>query len=179
MLHPWATHVQHAFGLRGLLMCDLLPARLFLCACCRMQVLVCRHCDRGQRYCATGCSAATREALQRQAAHRYQRSRGGRIKHAARTRRWRERRCAEALMAEKVTHQGSQSAPSDDVLPVIAATLPIAATEPCSAVSVSSAIKAATAPTPWRCHWCGTNCAAHVRLEFLRHSPRVPKPPWP
>ena len=40
-------------------------ARLFLCACCRIQVLVCRQCDRGQRYCADGCAATTRRALQR------------------------------------------------------------------------------------------------------------------
>lgn len=34
-------------------------ARLFLCACCRIQVLVCRQCDRGQRYCADGCADIT------------------------------------------------------------------------------------------------------------------------
>ena len=85
-------------------MCDLLPARLFLCACCRVQVLVCSHCDRGQRYCAAGCSAATRQVLQMQAARRYQRSRGGRFKHAARTRRWRERRTALAEKGKRLAN---------------------------------------------------------------------------
>ena len=167
MLHPWTTHVQHTFGLPEVLMCDLLPARLFLCARCRVQVLICSHCDRGQRYCAAGCSAATRQVLQMQAAGRYQRSCAGRFKHAARTRRWRERRTA---VAQKVTHQGSQDTPSDVVLPAIAATLSIASTEPCTRASPLSAITAATAPAPWRCHWCCTNCVAHVRLGFLRHN---------
>ena len=46
-------------------------ARLFLCACCRAQVLVCRKCDRGQRSCADGCAAMSRQALQRDCAQRY------------------------------------------------------------------------------------------------------------
>ncbi len=96
------------------------PARFFLCACCCMQVLVCSHCDRGQIYCIDQCAAATRQALQREAGRRYQQSRAGRFKHAARMRRWRERRTA---LAQKVTHQGSQDAPSDAVLPVNTATL--------------------------------------------------------
>ena len=89
-------------------------ARLFLCACCRIQVLVCRQCDRGQRYCADGCAATTRQALQRDSARRYQRGRAGRFKHALRTRRWRARQVA---LVNIVTHQGSHDPPSDDVLP--------------------------------------------------------------
>jgi hypothetical protein len=38
--------------------------RLFLCARCQTQVLVCGPCDRGQRYCATGCADITRLNLQ-------------------------------------------------------------------------------------------------------------------
>ena len=38
------------------------PARLFLCARCRTQVLLCSHCDRGQRYCTPACSRQAREA---------------------------------------------------------------------------------------------------------------------
>ena len=142
------------------------PARIFLCAGCRVQVLVCSHCDRGQIYCPDQCAAATRQALQREAGRRYQQSRAGRFKHAQRMRRWRERRCA---VAEKVTHQGSLDAPLDVVLSVIATTLPNAATEPHTTGAPLPAITAVPAPTPWRCLWCGTNCVAHVRLGFLRH----------
>ena len=82
-------------------------ARFFLCACCRKQVLVCSHCDRGQHYCANGCASRTRRLLQRDAGRRYQHSRAGRFKHALRLRRWRERRAAQI---QEVTHQGSQTA---------------------------------------------------------------------
>lgn len=94
-----------------------LPARLFLCATCRVQVLVYSHCDHGQRYCASGCAAITRQCHQREASQRYQQSGAGRHKHAAGTRRWRQRR---AVAAKKVTHQGSQPTPADAVLPAIA-----------------------------------------------------------
>lgn len=56
--------------------------RLFLCARCQAQVLVCSHCDRGQRYCANGCANVTRLSRQREAGKRYQQSRIGRRKHA-------------------------------------------------------------------------------------------------
>lgn len=159
MLHSWATHVQHTFGLPEVLMPGY-PARLFLCACCRVQVLVCSHCDRGQRYCAGGCSAATRQAQQSEAGRRYQCSRAGRFKHAARTRRWRER---QAILAEKVTHQGSQATPLDVVLPVIPNT------EPCSAPISTSYLLVPSAHTSWRCHWCCTHCVAHVLTRLPTH----------
>ena len=53
------------------------PARLFVCSRCRAQVLLCTHCDRGQRYCGRVCSRAAREDSRREAAQRYQRSRAG------------------------------------------------------------------------------------------------------
>lgn len=89
------------------------PARLFLCARCRAQVVLCRYCDHGQRYCTRSCSRLARGSTRRQSAQRYQRSRGGRMAHAARTQRWRARqRCIEpgasGALANKVTHQGSQ-----------------------------------------------------------------------
>jgi len=87
----WDASVQH-FGLPGVRMDR--PARLFLCARCRTQVVLCSHCDRGQRYCTAACSRQARDAAQRDAAQRYQRSRRGRLAHAARTRRWRSLRLA-------------------------------------------------------------------------------------
>ena len=63
--------------------------RLFLCAHCQAQVLVCSQCDRGQRYCAAGCADITRLSLQREAGKRYQQGRAGRHKHASRMHLWR------------------------------------------------------------------------------------------
>ena len=65
--------------------------RLFLCACCREQVLTCRRCDRGQRYCRC-CAQEVRRAKVREAGRRYQKSRQGRFADAARSRRHPERR---------------------------------------------------------------------------------------
>ncbi len=66
-------------------------ALLLLCPRCSAMVLVCRVCDRGQRYCGRACSSAPGKQAQREAAHRYQSGPAGRAVHAARSRRWRER----------------------------------------------------------------------------------------
>ena len=83
-------------------------ARLFLCARCQRQVLICSRYDRGQQYCGTLCSGLARGESLRGAGRRYQQSRRGRHCHAERQRRYR-RRCREGACREKVTHQGSVS----------------------------------------------------------------------
>ena len=85
-------------------------ARLFLCAGCRAQALICSCCDRGQIYCAGECGPLARRRGQRAAGARYQTSRRGRRAHAERARRYRARR-------EKVTHHGSPAPAPDDCLP--------------------------------------------------------------
>ena len=178
----------HPRQLAGVLMGDD-PARRFLCARCRVPVLVCSRCDRGQIYCPTGCAAVVRRQSQRDAGRRYQRSRPGRFKHAARTRRWRERQSLLAMpvarsataTTQSVTHQGSPLPTSDAVLAAIPSPAPTA--QPCPTITASSASTLAMPSTPdagqpaptltrpvWRCHWCHTPCAARVRLGFLRRS---------
>ena len=83
-------------------------ARLFLCARCRRQVLICSVCDRGQQYCNVRCSGLARDESLRAAGRRYQQSRRGRHCHAERQRRYRRRR-REGACREIVTHQGSAS----------------------------------------------------------------------
>jgi hypothetical protein len=75
--------------------------RLYSCRRCAEQVRICRDCDRGNRYCARECAPMRRRESLRRAGQRYQRSRRGACRHAARQRTWRERQ------AQKVTHQGS------------------------------------------------------------------------
>ena len=165
-------------------------ARRFLCARCRAPVLVCSACDRGQIYCASGCSVLARRQSQRAAARRYQCSRCGRFMHAARTRRWRARQAVSASLAlasvaQSVTHQGSQLATPDAVLvshPPPSSDAAGAPAQPCMTTIASSTSAltstvattlgptlATTAPL-WRCSWCLTPCAAAVRQDFLRHS---------
>ena len=57
-------------------------ARLFTCASCRRQVVLCRRCDHGNIYCSQRCSDRAPASAQRLAGRRYQDSRRGRHKHA-------------------------------------------------------------------------------------------------
>lgn len=152
--------------------------RLFLCARCQAQVLVCSQCDRGQRYCAKGCANITRRSRQREAGARYQQSRIGRHKHASRMQRWRMRRAASAKI---VTHHRSQVTPADAVLAANESPPAISpdsqAQSPCVPIAPDSIALSATANTRismpallWRCHWCKSPCPALVRQGFLRHS---------
>jgi hypothetical protein len=63
---------------------DEASCRMFLCARCRSQVLVCRRCDRGQIYCVGTCAQEGRRDRQREARRRYQATPRGRG-HACRT----------------------------------------------------------------------------------------------
>jgi hypothetical protein len=152
--------------------------RLFLCARCQAQVLVCGPCDRGQRYCATGCADITRLNLQREAGKRYQQGRAGRHKHASRMHQWRKRRAAAVKI---VTHHSSLATPADAVLPGNESPPAISPDSqpqsPCSPTASESIVLYAAAnttsevPAPvWRCHWCQSPCPTLVRQGFLRHT---------
>jgi hypothetical protein len=85
-------------------------ARLFNCARCHCQVVICSHCDRGNIYCGRRCAEHARKTSSRSAGKRYQRTYRGRIKHAERQRRYR-------ALQNIVTHQRSASSPPNDSLP--------------------------------------------------------------
>lgn len=127
-------------------------ARLFLCARCRKQVVLCSHCDRGNRYCGSACARRARREAQRAAARRYQSSHRGRRTHAARQARYRRRQ------REKVTHQGS----------------PAAAQRQCSAQDTPRPAPSAVAALsmPMRCQRCGRSCSPYLRQGFLARRPR-------
>jgi hypothetical protein len=74
--------------------------RLYSCRGCGVSVSICGRCDRGNIYCVGECSAVSRRASNRRAGARYQRTRRGARRHAARQQTWRERQI------DKVTHQG-------------------------------------------------------------------------
>ena len=134
--------------------------RLFLCARCREQVVLCRRCDRGQRYCGQECSDATRQDRQRAAGQRYQRSSAGRAKHAERSRRWRlsqtEQQSEPSIdSSATVTHHGSPE-------PVGDAPEPLAISEP------NSASASVTVPAQWHCPGCTRLLQPWVRQGFMR-----------
>jgi hypothetical protein len=124
-----------------------LTARLYQCARCHCQVILCSHCDRGNIYCNTGCAEQARKASLKAAGSRYQQSRRGRFSHAERQRRFRAKR-------EKVTHQGSPLVPAN-------APLPPRSTAPSDPV--------ATVESDIHCHFCRQLCSPWLRLGFLRY----------
>lgn len=132
-------------------------ARLFICAGCRAQSLICSCCDRGQIYCAGGCGRLARRRSQRAAGARSQTSRHGRRAHAERARRYRARR-------EKVTHHGSPSPSSNDLVPAGSRTI-------ASGVIISDERSRRLAS---HCHWCGRRCPDLVRQDFMRRRIRRP-----
>lgn len=172
--------VQH-FGCAGVRMDQ--PARLYLCARCRIQVVLCSYCDRGNRYCGRACRRLARAEARRQTVQRYQRSWRGRLAHAQRSRRWRQRRAAAAAGpgssdAHNVTHQGSQ--PGVAAAPLVAWThdsvtvgLARSAAEQAGGTTAETTVtsappKLAIAATCWRCRRCGCRQPAALRLGFLR-----------
>jgi len=126
---------------------DEVSCRMFLCARCRSQVLVCRRCDRGQICCAGACAKERRRDRQREARRRYQATPRGRAMHAERNRRYRARR-------RRVTDHGP--AKVDDGGPSPA--MPVDPIPPSSKRPRGHLL----------CHHCGQPASPFLRLTALR-----------
>jgi len=70
---------------------------------CSAVFYLCRHCDRGQRYCSSRCREKSRRLQRREANRRYEQSLGpeGRLDHCQRQREYRQR------LKARVTDQSS------------------------------------------------------------------------
>jgi len=130
-------------------------ARLFQCTRCHSLATVCSCCDRGQVYCLDCAFPAQQEAKKR-AAKRYQSSLKGRLKHAARQHRYRER---QRLVKEKVTHQGCRKLP--DVV-----TMEEASLSEKKQLKTSASMKFKSII----CEYCSQFCSSFLRNDVL--SPR-------
>ena len=125
--------------------------RLYTCANCGQQVQICRHCDRGNIYCAGTCAAMRRRASLRRAGARYQQSYRGACLHAARHRAWRARQ------QHKVTHQGSLAVvPARTVLAIF---------------TTRTSHNVPTRHPQGTCHFCQRTLPAFARLGPLRGGP--------
>jgi len=137
---------------------------MFNCAHCHRLVVICRHCDRGQRYCSAHCAQVQRRHSVREAGRRYQRTPLGARNNAARQKRWRRR------IVTTVTHHGSppqdhvgQEPPGQN-----------AQKEDCDATSNHRLVIAprtlvtavAAHPGP-RCDFCGRVCGTYARRGTL------------
>ena len=130
-------------------------ARLFNCARCHALTIVCRSCDRGQRYCPSTCRAQARLDSQRRAAREYQKTRRGRHANAQRQRRYRERQ------RNKVTHQGSVGIAAPAVL-----------TNRANKVSEAGSVPGLVKYPALLCHFCLKRYNAFLRRDFLCSSSR-------
>lgn len=127
--------------------------RLFLCLRCRVQTYVCRRCDRGQVYCGHDCAFEARRQRQREARARYQATDRGRVLHAERSRRYRERK-------RRVTDQGPVPTTAD---PPAARPIAISARLARQPVVIKTSPRTA-------CHLCKNGFTAFVRQTFLRQT---------
>ena len=122
--------------------------RLYNCERCGIQVRICQRCDHGNVYCAGECAGIRRRESLKRAQRRYQRSRRGAWRHAARQRRWRERQRQKRY---KVTHHGSPVA----VTQCIVAISPVMQSQPADATPCEPAPRPKSRPPHDTCAFCG------------------------
>lgn len=78
-------------------------ARIFNCHRCDLEVSICNDCDYGNIYCSDDCSSLARLESQRAANRRYQATYQGKLKHAEREKKYRERQKQNNPEEQKVT----------------------------------------------------------------------------
>jgi hypothetical protein len=143
--------------------------RLFVCAWCGCEVVVCSCCDRGQIYCGVDCAGQARRQTLRGAGRRCQQTRRGRRMHAARMARYRAKlaqssACVAVGMPDEgwpreiVTHHGSPAPSTGDLVAGGATAMPRDDASPAEPLG----------PAMTHCHWCGRCCRLPLRRGFLR-----------
>jgi hypothetical protein len=136
--------------------------RLFNCAACGQAVHICRACDRGNVYCAGECAARRRAESLRRAGARYQRTRGGATRHAARQSAWR------AHQIQEVTHQGS---PTQGLAATVCAVPDQdSETDDASEIESESGVHARLAIGAFACGFCRRLLTPWIRIGPLRHA---------
>ena len=125
-------------------------SRKYQCLRCHALVIICHHCDHGQRYCTNGCSEQARKESTQRASKKYQATRRGRFNNAARQQRFR------AKKKQKVTHHSSLKITLHDVLTK-------------RLVPTKKGVIPPKYEIAMRCHHCGEVCSAFLRDEFLRY----------
>jgi hypothetical protein len=137
--------------------------RLYNCERCAVQVRICQRCDHGNVYCAGECARIRRRESLRRAQVRYQRSRRGARRHAARQRRWRERQRQKPKI---VTHHGSPVT----VTQCIVAVSPVMQSEPADASPDKPEQRPKVRPPLERCAFCGATLPDWTRQQPWRCS---------
>ena len=126
-------------------------SRLYQCARCHAQAIVCSRCDRGHRYCSGSCAQTARADSLQRAGKKYLSGRAGRFNNAARQQRFRQRK------RQKVTHQGSAPKRLHDLLEI-------------RLIQLNKANRPSFPGTRVYCHYCGAVCNPFLRHDFLHSS---------
>lgn len=147
-----------------------LRGRIFACARCQVEVLVCIGCDRGRRYCGSQCSALARRQAQRADGKRYQSSAAGSLAHARRSQRYRQRRRERLAQQQSLPPPPSSPPPP----PPAKSDASVGSREPCAGGVLAAQLNVAPATgcDEWRrpCYWCSQECHSVVRRDFPRRS---------
>jgi hypothetical protein len=157
---------------------QLFALRRFCCPRCKRMVLICRACDRGQRYCAAGCAKTARKESLRRAGRHHQATHSGRRHHAARQARYLRRQ------KQKVTHQGppqqgahvktslsgASTTPEKESSDVPKRPVPIL--PPSLLLPMATSLPTpASSPRPLEkehvCHFCRVAKSAYLRIESV------------
>ena len=117
--------------------------RIFNCALCHQQVIICSCCDHGNIYCGESCAKEARKKSLHEAGKRYQNTFRGKINHAKRQLRYRKR-------ITKVTHHSSKEVVNNDLL--------------------RKAENKLIRNGDLHCDFCGCKCKPYLRTDFLTTS---------
>jgi hypothetical protein len=149
--------------------------RIFNCERCHAEVVICRNCDRGNRYCEP-CAPVARTEKQRRAGALYQKTEAGRLNHKVRQEQYRLR------LAEKVTDHGDLAT---------ACGKDSAVADPGGGAEGHNEHQEESGEEPGtvesspqserRCHFCGRACGCAIRRGRIarpesldRRNPRLP-----
>ncbi len=134
-------------------------ARLYQCLRCHKQVVICRRCDRGHRFCGEDCARLSRRDSQRRSAQRYRKTTRGKTSNVRRQQRFPQRQINRQQNARltQITHHGSPTPAR--CAPLLIRRWPLH----------KRAVKD-TVVSEIRCHCCGVLCDVFLRRHFLHSS---------
>ena len=134
--------------------------RIFNCARCAKQTILCRYCDHGNIYCSAICAQQQRALSLKRSARKYQKTLKGKHQHAERQLKYRQRQASK-----KVTHQGLTDVHECGALEV----------EQQDCKKVKTQTYRPSFKRELRCDHCGRVCGPFGRRDFWRSGRKFQK----
>lgn len=158
------------FKLSGRLATVVWTARLYNCARCHSQVVICRHCDNGNVYCQS-CAPVAELESHRRADAKYQQTERGRKNHKARQQRYLEKmtdkgsRGSLPASPSRANAEAASSASAKEERDACSSPSSATTTEP----QPAGAARRSDGDSGHSCDFCSRLCSAYLRLETLAH----------